>query len=273
MHCHPGSSPRGSERGITLLEALVAMMLMALVVTSFIGIRTEALVDATQARNWRLAREIAEEKMSELQAGARETPPENGSKVPLEKYEGFSYKIVIGEAGVADLESQIATSAAGEDPEARDRADWQRRREDYRRASERGLSAMELSEQRAEDVNLRLAEKTPSETEFEEVAVVVYFPKIGATYEGEEDTLLIKSRLSTLAIRGYTPMEAQQEASTRGNSAAAAGLNGAAGAPGGSAAGGSAGKGTSGSSGASGSGSSGRSGNSGGSASSAGTSK
>lgn len=224
---HPATA---AQRGITLLEALVAMMLMALVLTSFIGIRTDALVDATQARNWRLAREIAEEKMSELQAGARETPPENGSKVPLEKYEGFSYKIVIGEAGVADIESEIATSAAGEDPAARDRADWQRRREDYRRASERGLSAMELSEQRAEDVNIRLAEKTPSETEFEEVAVVVYFPKIGATYEGEEDTLLIKARLSTLAIRGYTPQEAQQEASTRGNSAAAAGL------PGGSAA-------------------------------------
>lgn len=224
-----GANPEtATQRGITLLEALVAMMLMALVVTSFIGIRTDALVDATQARNWRLAREIAEEKMSELQAGARETPPENGSKVPLEKYEGFSYKIVIGEAGVADIESEIATSAAGEDPEARDRADWQRRREDYRRASERGISAMELSEQRAEDVNIRLAEKTPSETEFEEVAVVVYFPKIGATYEGEEDTLLIKARLSTLAIRGYTPQEAQQEASTRGNSAAAAGLPGGA---------------------------------------------
>lgn len=251
-----------SQRGMTLLEALVAMMLMAMVVISFISIRTDALVDATQARNWRLAREIAEEKMSELQAGARETPPENGSKVPLEKYEGFSYKIVIGEAGVADLESQIATSAAGEDPEARDRADWQRRREDYRRASERGISAMELSEQRAEDVNIRLAEKTPSETEFEEVAVVVYFPKIGATYEGEEDTLLIKARLSTLAIRGYTPQEAQQESSTRGNSAAAAGLPGGAAPSGGSAAG-------SGSAG----GSSGRSGNSGGSASSAGTGK
>ena len=247
---HATLAPRHGERGITLLEALVAMMLMALVVTSFIGIRTDALVDATQARNWRLAREIAEEKMSELQAGARETPPENGSKVPLEKYEGFSYKIVIGEAGVADIESEIATSAAGEDPEARDRADWQRRREDYRRASERGISAMELSEQRAEDVNIRLAEKTPSETEFEEVAVVVYFPKIGATYEGEEDTLLIKARLSTLAIRGYTPQEAQQEASTRGQSAAAAGLPGGAGAaPGG--AGGAAGGGRSGNSGGS----------------------
>ena len=145
---HDACPATAAQRGITLLEALVAMMLMALVVTSFIGIRTDALVDATQARNWRLAREIAEEKMSELQAGARETPPENGSKVPLEKYEGFSYKIVIGEAGVADIESEIATSAAGEDPEARDRADWQRRREDYRRANSRGLSRADYEQER-----------------------------------------------------------------------------------------------------------------------------
>ena len=106
-----------------------------------------------------------------------------------------------------------------------------------------------MARQRAEDVNMRLAEKTPSETDFEEVAVVVYFPKIGASYEGEEDTLLIKARLSTLAIRGYTPQEAQQESSTRGSSAAAAGLPGGAGAaPGGA---GGAGAGRSGNSGSS----------------------
>lgn len=209
-----GTSP--NERGFTLLEALVAMMITSLIVLSFLGIRTNALVDATQARNWRLAREIAEEKMSELQAGARDTMPENGLKIPLEKYEGFEYEIVIGETNVADVEGELATSAAGEDTEARDRADWQRRREDYRKASSRGLSAIEYSDQRNEDVNLRLAEKVPSDTDFEEVAVVVYFPKLGASYEGEKDSLMIKARLSTLAISGRTPQEAQQEAAARG---------------------------------------------------------
>jgi len=212
-----------AERGFTLLEALVAMMITSLIVLSFLGIRTNALVDATQARNWRLAREIAEEKMSELQAGARDTMPENGLKVPLEKYEGFEYEIVIGETNVADVEGELANNAAGEDAEARDRADWQRRREDYRKASSRGLSAIEYSDQRSEDVNLRLAEKVPSDTDFEEVAVVVYFPKLGASYEGEKDALMIKARLSTLAISSRTPQEAQQEAAARGQGSASAG--------------------------------------------------
>lgn len=204
------------ERGFTLLEALIAMMITSLIVLSYLGIRTNALVDATQARNWRLAREIAEEKMSELQAGARDSMPENGLKIPIEKYEGFEYEIVIGETNVADVEGELATNAAGEDTEARDRADWQRRREDYRKASSRGLSAIEYSDQRSEDVNLRLAEKVPSDTDFEEVAVIVYFPKLGASYEGEKDALMIKARLSTLAISSRTPQEAQQEAASRG---------------------------------------------------------
>jgi len=204
------------EGGFTLLEAMVAMMITSLIVLSFLGIRTNALVDATQARNWRLAREIAEEKMSELQAGARDSMPENGLKVPLEKYEGFEYEIVIGESNVADVEGELANNAAGEDTEARDRADWQRRREDYRKASSRGQSAIEYSDQRSEDVNLRLAEKVPSDTDFEEVAVIVYFPKLGASYEGEKDALMIKARLSTLAISSRTPQEAQMEAAARG---------------------------------------------------------
>ncbi len=214
----PARSTTTATAGFTLLEALVAMMIVSLIVISFIGIRTSALMDATQARNWRLAREIAEEKLSELQAGARETPADNGATVPIEKYEGFAYKIVIGEAAVADVESEIATNAAGENAEARDRVEWQRDRENYRRASSRGLSASEYDEKRNEDVNLRLAEKAPSETEFEEVAVVVYFPKMDPSYPDEKDALLIKARLSTLAIRGVTPQEAANEATSRGQS-------------------------------------------------------
>ena len=256
---------RGStERGFTLVEALVALGIVAMVVVGYIGIRTSALMDATQARNLRLAREIAEQKMSELQAGAREMAPTSGETVKLDDYEGFSFKIVIGESNVADAEAEVGNEAAGDNETATERLEWQRDREDFRRAQSRGLSRAEYDDQRLEDINQRLAEKAPSATEFEEVAVVVYFPKIGATYEGEEDTLLIKARLSTLAIRGYTPQEAQQEASTRGNSAAAAGLPGGAAPAGGSASG----SGAAGSSGASG-----RSGNSGGSTTSAGTGK
>ena len=73
-----------------LIEALIAMVIVAMVTISYIGIRTTAMMDALRARNWRLAREIAEEKLSILEAGAHEVPPQSGTMVPIDKYEGFS---------------------------------------------------------------------------------------------------------------------------------------------------------------------------------------
>lgn len=212
------------QSGFTLIEAMVALGIVAMVVISFIGIRTSALVDATQARNWRLARELAEEKMSELQAGARETPPESGQSVDFEKYPDWSFKIVVGEAAVSQLESEVATSAAGDDSEAADRIDWQRDRSDYKRAQERGLSFSDYRDQQAEeDYRRRTEEQVPSENEFEDVAVAIYFPKLNPDYEGEKEALVIKAKLSTLALSGLTPDEAAQIADARGVAPATAG--------------------------------------------------
>ncbi|HEX5053812.1 MAG TPA: prepilin-type N-terminal cleavage/methylation domain-containing protein [Planctomycetota bacterium] len=219
------------QAGFTLIEALVAMMIVAMVVIEYIGIRTNALIDATQARNCRLAREIAEEKMSELQAGARETPPESGQEQPLEKYAGFSFKVVVGESQVAEIEAEVANSAVGENTVASERLEWQRDRENYRKASEQGLSATAYEEKlQEEDYQRRLAETPPSADDFEEVAVVVYFPKLNAEHEGDRDALLIKARLSTLALSGLTPKQAEAIAAARGPSSS--GASGAA--PGGS---------------------------------------
>ncbi len=206
---------RNHESGMMLVEALAALAIVAMVTISFIGIRTTALVDATRARNWRLAREIAEQKLSELLAGAHEVPPQSGLLVPIDDYEGFSYKIVLGEGAVADLEGEVATEAAGDDGVAAERIEWQRDREDFRRASSRGLSAQEYEDQRYDDINERLADKVPSADEFEEVAVVVYFPKLDPDYEGQQEALLIKSRVSTLAISGMTPDQAETIANAR----------------------------------------------------------
>lgn len=236
---------RGStERGFTLVEALVALGIVAMVVVGYIGIRTSALMDATQARNLRLAREIAEQKMSELQAGAREMAPTSGETVKLDDYEGFSFKIVIGESNVADAEAEVGNEAAGDNETATERLEWQRDREDFRRAQSRGLSRAEYDDQRLEDINQRLAEKAPSATEFEEVAVVVYFPKLEPEYPDQKDALVIKARLSTLAISGMTPEQASAIALSKGQSP----TEGA----GGAAAGGGAGSGGAGSSGNSG---------------------
>lgn len=222
MHLAPSMPRRRDEAGFTLIEALVALMVVALVVINYFGIRTSALIDARRARDWRLAREIAEEKLSELTAGAREVPPESGTLVPIDKYEGFSYKIVLGESAVADVEAEVASSAAGDDSVANERIDWLRHREDYRKASERGLTATEYEDQRYEDINVRLAEKAPSATDFEEVAVVVYFPKMDPDFPGEEEALLIKSRVSTLSISGLTPDQAAVIERSRGDGSASA---------------------------------------------------
>ncbi|MCU0865249.1 MAG: prepilin-type N-terminal cleavage/methylation domain-containing protein [Planctomycetes bacterium] len=208
-----------ADRGFTLVEALVAMLIVSMVVISYIGIRTSALLDATYARNWRLAREIAEEKMSELMAGARENMPESGIAVPIDKYEGFSFKIALGETDVAALEEQVASDAAGDDGDANQRIEWQREREDYRRASSRGLSRADYEQERnTNNINQKLAEKAPSATEFEEVAVAVYFPKLEARFPDDRDALVIKARISTLAISGLTPEQAKAIADSKGQS-------------------------------------------------------
>ena len=209
-----------SEAGFTLIEALVALMIVAMVVIEYIGIRTTALIDATQARNCRLARELAEEKMSELQAGARETPPESGTEVNIERYKGFSYKIGVGESEVARLEGDVAANAAGENTQANDRLEWQRDRENYRKASAKGLSYTDYNTKLLEDdYQRKMAEEAPSADKFEEVAVVVYFPKMPPDYPDQKDSLLIKARLSTLALSGLTPKQAESVAQSKGQAA------------------------------------------------------
>jgi prepilin-type N-terminal cleavage/methylation domain-containing protein len=225
-----------NQRGFTLVEALVALGIVSAIVISYIGIRTTALIDATQARNCRLAREIAEEKMSELRAGARDVPPTSGELVAIEKFPDFSFKVVIGEAAVSELESDLASEAAGGDESAAERNEWQQSREDYRRAQQRGLSAAEYDEQQLQqeqDTALRLQNEAPSATKFEVVAVAVYFPKLDPDFEGQKDVLVIKARLSTLAISGKTPEQAEREAAARGDSGEGAGAGGAGGSGGG----------------------------------------
>lgn len=209
---------RESEGGMLLIEALVAMVIVATVTIAYIGIRTDALIDATRARNWRLAREIAEQHLSELMAGAHEIRPESGTIVVIDKYQGFSFKIVLGETAVSEAEAEVANEAAGEDSQARERVEWARGRQDYRRASERNLDAQEYEEQQLDDINDRLNEKAPSADEFEEVAVIVYFPKLDADHPGQQEMLLIKARVSTLAISGMTPDEAASLQESDGSS-------------------------------------------------------
>jgi prepilin-type N-terminal cleavage/methylation domain-containing protein len=229
---------RTHEQGFTLMEAMVALAIVSMVVLSYLGIRTSALMDATEARNWRLARELAEEKLSELRAGAREVRPENGAEVPFDQYPGFRYRILIGESAISSAESELASLAAGEDEVAQGRAEWQQNRDIYRKASNEGLSFYEYQDKVAqEQTDRELAEKTPDELQFEDVAVMVLFPKTSLEEEGD-DHFLLKDRLSTLALSGMTPEQAELIAKSRGEGAtgdAAAGAPASAGTAGGGA--------------------------------------
>jgi len=217
---------RRTNDGFTLIEALVALAIVAMVVITFLGIRTTALVDTMHARNWRLAREIAEERMSELKAGAHEVRPESGQVISLaERYqEGWSYKILIGETAVTEAESELADAATGSDPAASERAEWEQNREQYRRANAAGMSYLEYQDKLYEDETARRLEETaPSANEYEEVAVVVYFPKLDPEHPTDQDSLMIKARISTLAISGMTPDQAEALAESRGQATSGSG--------------------------------------------------
>lgn len=226
-----------SQAGFTLMEAMVALSIVAMVVTGYLGIRTAAVADGIEARNWRLARELAEERMSEVLAGAFETPPQSGIEVRFDDYQGFSYQIVIGESSIGELEASIASEGADEaDTQSRDRSAWQQNLETYRKASARGMTALEYQDQiAAEEYQRRVENKVPSETEFEQVAVVVFFPKLNARYESQRESFIIKAKVSSLALSGMTPEEAGQIAAAQspGEDGGAAGGNPLGGAVGG----------------------------------------
>jgi prepilin-type N-terminal cleavage/methylation domain-containing protein len=217
------TTTNGAEAGFTLLEAMVALGIIAMVVTSYLGIRTNAVGDAIEARNWRLAREIAEEQMSALLAGAHEVPPESGYDISLEeRYPGFHYRIYIGENAVSDMEAEIANAQAGG---MSDRDEWQRNRDTYRKAQSRGLSALEYEDEMLqEEYEREMETRVPSETEFEDVAIAVFFPKVvNEEYQGQEEAFVLKTKASTLAISGHTPEQARMIAESRGEAGGATG--------------------------------------------------
>ncbi|MHC5066025.1 MAG: type IV pilus modification PilV family protein [Planctomycetota bacterium] len=211
---------RAQEGGFTLLESLIALSILAAVVMHFLGSRTSALIDAAEARNWRLAREIASSKISEIKAGANEFPPENGVMIDHEEYTDFRWKVVIGEQAISDLEAELAEEFddfADPDSNARhaDRNAWDQERAQIRRAQSMGMSMTEYNDHMLEE---ELEDKAPSEAELEDVMLVVYFPNIRPSDSDsrEESTFTLKAKISTMALDGLTPEEAREIAIRKG---------------------------------------------------------
>jgi prepilin-type N-terminal cleavage/methylation domain-containing protein len=206
------------HEGFTLIEALVAMSILAFVVVGFLGTRTAALTDATEARNWRLARELAEEEMSRLMAGAHELPPETGRIDPFEKYPGFALQILIGESAIASHEQhqagQLDNGMLGDNS---DRLIWQQDRENLRSASQRGMSYLEYEQfLLEEELRKEQEEQIPSEVDLEDVMVVIYFPVVRFNDDRDQDTFTLKAKVSTLALECMTPEVAERFAESRG---------------------------------------------------------
>ena len=208
----------GRQNGFTLLEAMVAMAILAMVVLGFLGTRTSALTDATEARNWRLARELAEEELSKLKAGAHEFPPESGRIIPFEKYPGFSLQILIGETSIASHKDALASDMdGGHLGDGSQRLLWQRERDNLREAGQKGMSYLEHEEfMREEELRLEREDQMPSETALEDVMVVIYFPIVRLDSPEEEGNFTLKAKLSTLALEGMTPEQAERFAQSRG---------------------------------------------------------
>ncbi|MBK8976840.1 MAG: prepilin-type N-terminal cleavage/methylation domain-containing protein [Planctomycetes bacterium] len=224
------------QRGFTLIEALVASAIFTAVALTFIARGTAAMVTAEEVRNWRIARDIAETYLSELKAGAREMEPERGRRYTLEAYQDFEYEIVVGEAEIEDLRTRLAEQdqrvGAEGSTGASDRLAWQRERDQLRRAQTSGMSLIEYQD------NLRereLEERVPSEDEFEDVAIVVYFPRARALDDPDLppiETFMLRAKVSTMAIAGLTPEQVQKEYADQLGTSGTGGDPGSAGASG-----------------------------------------
>ncbi|MEE2887314.1 MAG: prepilin-type N-terminal cleavage/methylation domain-containing protein [Planctomycetota bacterium] len=206
---------RKPEAGFTLLEAMIALAIVAMVVTSVLAVRTNSLIDASEARNWRVAREVAQEILSELSAGARDEPPEyNMQPAPIPSMKSvkkWSYQIVIGQERIASIEADIDSEMSDNDNEMVDRRNYQRERDDLRQARQKGMSFFDYREQAQIEEDERLESEEdipPSEDEFEEVAVFVFFPNVRPG-QSEFGHFVLKSRISTLAIEGLTTEQAE----------------------------------------------------------------
>ncbi|MEZ5965765.1 MAG: prepilin-type N-terminal cleavage/methylation domain-containing protein [Planctomycetota bacterium] len=212
----PTSTPANpAESGFTLIEVMVAMTILAIVLLGFLSTRSQALADAIQARNWRLARSIAEEQLSKLQAGAHEVRPEP-SPIDVDGYPGFRFVVLIGEQAIANAEAEIDSQVADNDGSSTDRRLWQRERDDLRTARRKGINLDDYRRQQLQSEND--ANTVPSEDDFEEVAVIVYFPNVSLAedVDRDEETFTLKARVSTLAINGLTPDQADGLAAQKG---------------------------------------------------------
>ena len=218
---------RHSESGFSLLEVLVALVVLAIAILTLSSLRTESIGTSAEARNLRVARHIAVQVLSEVEAGTRRCYDERGREQTLEHLPMFRYKIVIGEAEIQEEESNLLEQEAETtDSEASERKverlEWLNRRSDILRARKQGIDYDDLETQELEE------DDSPDADTVEEIAVYVFWPKARLTEEGDNIAYYrLRGRATTLALSGLTEEQAEEKgdgaSDSPGSSSAASG--------------------------------------------------
>lgn len=202
------------EAGFSLLEVLVALAVLALAILWLLGLRTDGLVTAAEARNLRFAENLASQVLSEIQAGIVKVYDIRGQELTKEELPGFSYKVLLGETEIQEEESLLAedqamaADATDQDQRFWERQQWLNERSRVRKARSQGVLVDDLQREEME------VDDTPDEDTFEEIAVFVYYPTFRRDNDIDETPRAIyrlRSRTSTLALSGLTNEQAEEK--------------------------------------------------------------
>lgn len=229
MHQNSHSRPRrvgqGDDAGFTLLEVLVAMAVLAIATLTLTGMRTTSIIDAAEARNARIAREIATRVLSEVEAGVLRAYDMRGVRHEVEDLPYFTWRIVIGEGEIQEAETELTEMAASEsgrdeDQRLNDRQQWLNRRREVNRARELNKPIDDLETQELE------VDESPDEDTIEEVAIFVYWPtmKPKTDNEDEEGIFRLRGQVTTLALSGLTEEQAEARGDGESTSSESGGL-------------------------------------------------
>ena len=218
----------GHSRGFTLLEVLVAIAILSICILSLVGVRTDALATAVRTRDHRLARELAEKKLAEVESGTLEMR-ESGVEHTFEKYPKFSWTILIGDES-AD-QDELEQTSNQDQVAGTDKASWlQQRQDEARRKREERLtqsggaataSAADPQAVREDPLKkLQQQDTVPTEDDLETVVVVVKYPELSPeTAKKGVARYTLKTKVSTLALSGLTSKQADEKAASAGEAA------------------------------------------------------
>ncbi len=206
---------RGGREGFTLVEALVAFAILTLAVVGLIWSRSKAVQEAAEARNLKLAVKIARETLDKLQAGMnQENPVDLNTWQEVEKYPGFYVRVVTGDLEISDFETALAEEE--NDEEQLRRLDFQERLRLDRETSRMNEGAAGAGAAGAAETGNDQEEELPIDEEtYQEILVAVKYPSLNFKKNPNgEGIFLLRDKISTLALSGETPEQAEERKST-----------------------------------------------------------